>query len=70
MPPCGVRIHAERIATSLRSGHAGTKNVNKTRGRPFHTFVWDGPGFSIPIDIEVGEVVERDGFVFCDVLGA
>ena len=35
----------------------------------FHTFVWDGPGFSSPIDVEVGEVVERDGFVFCDVLG-
>lgn len=34
----------------------------------FHTFVWDGPGFRAPIDIELGEVVERDGFVFCDVL--
>ena len=33
----------------------------------FHTFVWDGPGFAPPIDVEVGEVVERDGFVFCDV---
>jgi uncharacterized protein (TIGR00290 family) len=36
----------------------------------FHTFVWDGPGFSSPIPIERGEVVERDGFVFCDVLSA
>jgi diphthamide synthase (EF-2-diphthine--ammonia ligase) len=34
----------------------------------FHTFVYDGPGFCAPIDIEVGEVVCRDGFVFCDVL--
>jgi uncharacterized protein (TIGR00290 family) len=33
----------------------------------FHTFVWDGPGFSAPIDVEVGEIVERDGFVFADV---
>jgi len=33
----------------------------------FHTFVWDAPGFRSPIDVEVGEVVERDGFVFCDV---
>ena len=33
----------------------------------FHTFVFGGPGFSSPIDIEVGEIVERDGFVFCDV---
>jgi diphthamide synthase (EF-2-diphthine--ammonia ligase) len=36
----------------------------------FHTFVWDGPGFTAPIEIETGEVVERDGFVFCDVLPA
>jgi uncharacterized protein (TIGR00290 family) len=36
----------------------------------FHTFVWDGPGFSSPIPIERGEVVERDGFVFCDVVSA
>ena len=33
----------------------------------FHTFVWDGPGFRAPIDVEIGEVLERDGFVFCDV---
>ena len=33
----------------------------------FHTFVWDAPHFDVPVDIEVGEVVERDGFVFCDV---
>lgn len=36
----------------------------------FHTFVWDAPGFSSPIPISVGEVVERDGFVFCDVMSA
>jgi len=36
----------------------------------FHTFVWDAPGFAGPIDVGVGEVVERDGFVFCDVLPA
>jgi len=36
----------------------------------FHTFVWDGPGFATPIEIELGKRVERDGFVFCDVLSA
>lgn len=36
----------------------------------FHTYVWDGPGFSAPIDVSVGDVVTRDGFVFCDVLPA
>ena len=35
----------------------------------FHTFVYDAPVFSRPIAITNGEVVERDGFVFADVLG-
>lgn len=34
----------------------------------FHTFVHAGPMFSHPIPIAVGEVVERDGFVFADVV--
>jgi uncharacterized protein (TIGR00290 family) len=34
----------------------------------FHTFVYDGPMFSAPVAIEAGEVVERDGFVFADLL--
>lgn len=34
----------------------------------FHTFVFDGPIFRAPIPIEIGNVVERDAFVFCDVL--
>jgi uncharacterized protein (TIGR00290 family) len=34
----------------------------------FHTFVHAGPIFSHPIACEIGETVERDGFVFCDVL--
>ena len=33
----------------------------------FHTFVVDGPGFAYPLDVLVGEIVERDGFVFADV---
>lgn len=34
----------------------------------FHTFVHDGPGFAAPLQVRTGEVVERDGFVFSDVL--
>jgi diphthamide synthase (EF-2-diphthine--ammonia ligase) len=34
----------------------------------FHTFVVDGPGFGYPLDVVVGEIVERDGFVFADVI--
>ena len=33
----------------------------------FHTFVFDGPIFHRPIQFHAGEVVERDGFVFCDL---
>jgi len=34
----------------------------------FHSFAYAGPMFSSPIPITSGEVVERDGFVFADVL--
>lgn len=34
----------------------------------FHTFAYDGPMFRKPIQILNGEVVERDGFVFADLL--
>lgn len=36
----------------------------------FHTFVWAGPMFQAPISVVTGEVVERGGFVFADVLPA
>jgi len=36
----------------------------------FHTFVTDGPGFARPLDVTIGATVERDGFVFTDVLPA
>lgn len=34
----------------------------------FHTFVVDGPGFAHALSVTVGEPVERDGFVFTDVV--
>lgn len=33
----------------------------------FHTFVRAGPMFRHPLDVRVGEIVERDGFRFADV---
>jgi uncharacterized protein (TIGR00290 family) len=36
----------------------------------FHTFVHAGPIFSQPVACETGEVVEREGFVFCDLIPA
>jgi uncharacterized protein (TIGR00290 family) len=34
----------------------------------FHTVVVDGPEFAWPIEVIVGEKVERDGFLFVDVI--
>lgn len=34
----------------------------------FHTFVFAGPIFRQPIPVRTGEIVHRDGFVFCDLL--
>jgi diphthamide synthase (EF-2-diphthine--ammonia ligase) len=34
----------------------------------FHTFAFAGPMFREPIAHRLGEIVERDGFVFADVL--
>jgi uncharacterized protein (TIGR00290 family) len=34
----------------------------------FHTFVFDGPIFQSPIPVRTGDIVNRDGFVFCDLL--
>lgn len=34
----------------------------------FHTFVYDGPIFRNPLSIARGEIVEREGFVFKDIV--
>jgi uncharacterized protein (TIGR00290 family) len=36
----------------------------------FHTFVFDGPILRTPTPVRTGEVVERDSFIFCDLLPA
>ncbi len=36
----------------------------------FHSFAFDGPMFRRPVEITVGETVERGGFVFTDLLPA
>jgi uncharacterized protein (TIGR00290 family) len=36
----------------------------------FHTFVHAGPIFAEPIACATGAIVERDGFVFCDLIRA
>jgi uncharacterized protein (TIGR00290 family) len=32
----------------------------------FHTCVYDGPMFASPINLDAGEIVQRDGFVYAD----
>jgi uncharacterized protein (TIGR00290 family) len=34
----------------------------------YHTYVWDGPIFNHPVDVSVGEIVERDGRHYADLL--
>ncbi|MGC1183536.1 MAG: ATP-binding protein, partial [Candidatus Dormiibacterota bacterium] len=34
----------------------------------FHTFVWDAPMYSSPVDCRTGDVVTRGDFDYCDVL--
>jgi uncharacterized protein (TIGR00290 family) len=36
----------------------------------FHTFVYESPVFSKPLAVRSGEIVERDGFIFADVVSA
>lgn len=36
----------------------------------FHSFVWDGPMFQSAVRVELGEICEREGFVYADVLPA
>ena len=59
---CGRRYDA-RLLAELPSG-ADPCGENGE----FHTFVSAGPIFASPIGVRPGAVVERDGFVFCDLL--
>ena len=34
----------------------------------FHTFVFDSPIFRKPVPVRPGEIVERDSFIYCDLL--
>lgn len=34
----------------------------------FHTFAWSGPMFSKPVPCKIGETVERDGFIYADLM--
>jgi uncharacterized protein (TIGR00290 family) len=62
-PSLAGRSYDERLLMDLPSG------VDRCgENGEFHTFVHAGPIFEEPIACETGEVVERDGFVFCDLV--
>ncbi len=37
-------------------------------GDMYEARMTDSPGFSAPFEVDLGEVVERGGLVFCDLL--
>jgi uncharacterized protein (TIGR00290 family) len=61
---CGRR-YDERLLAELPAGVDPCGENGE-----FHTFVSAGPIFTEPIAVEYGEIVERDGFAFCDLTPA
>lgn len=57
------RVFDEKLLAALPSGVDPCGENGE-----FHTFVSSGPMFRAPLEVVVGEVVEREGFVFADVL--
>ena len=65
------KLPAELRRPALRCGAAGELPAGVdpcAENGEFHTFCCAGPMFRHPIAVEVGEVVTRDGFVFCDLM--
>jgi len=55
-------------ASLLRSLPAGVDPCGENG--EFHSFVWNGPTFRWPVPVRVGEMAERERFVYADVLPA
>jgi uncharacterized protein (TIGR00290 family) len=61
-PSFAGRSYDERLLAELPPG----VNLCGENGE-FHTFVHDGPLFARPIACAIGDVIEREGFVFADL---
>jgi uncharacterized protein (TIGR00290 family) len=59
------RVYDARFLSSLPTGVDPCGENGE-----FHTFACAGPMFGAPIAAQVGEVVERDGFIFADLIPA
>jgi hypothetical protein len=66
-PASTPRSPGERLIANCSMTSRGEVDPCGENGE-FHTFVHSGPIFSRPISCTPGEAVQRDGFVFCDVL--
>jgi uncharacterized protein (TIGR00290 family) len=64
-PSLAGRSYDERLLADLPAGVDPCGENGE-----FHTFVRAGPIFATPVACKTGEVVERDGFVFCDLIPA
>ena len=62
-PAFAGRAYDERLLAELPDGVDPCGENGE-----FHTFVSAGPIFAEPIECETGETVERNGFVFCDLI--
>lgn len=61
-----VKFAGRRFDASLLAELPENVDPCGERGE-FHTFCCAGPMFSTPIDVDLGVIVERDGFVFADL---
>lgn len=59
------RVFDERLLAELPAGVDPCGENGE-----FHTYAYRGPMFTKPVAAQVGQIVERDGFVFADVLPA
>jgi uncharacterized protein (TIGR00290 family) len=57
------RLYDEKFLSELPSGIDPCGENGE-----FHSFVFDGPIFSRPVDVQVGELVTRDGRFYADLL--
>ena len=72
------QLHPRFAGRSFDSGLlAELRGIHRDAGEPvdlcgergeFHSCVTAGPMFSEPVNVVTGDVVERGGFVFCDLL--
>jgi uncharacterized protein (TIGR00290 family) len=64
-PGFAGRAFDERLLNDLPAGTDPCGEYGE-----FHSFVWDGPIFTAPVAVRVGEVVVRDGRYYADLVPA